>query len=165
MPPPPPPSSDPRSPKATQGHVLSPQAAPGPVSQPQQAQACRQLSPLWSLWRAGGPRGRDWGRDSSGGRVSLKRSREGDPTWAAVGPDGARSPALIKGQVSPGSVAIVGGRASGWGHLQRLSVGKRRRPSPGRGPVACRSGGGARQGEKRLGPRSPATCHLGSPPR
>lgn len=46
-------------------------------------------------------------------RISLKRSWEGEPTWAAAGPDGARSPALIKGQVSPGSRAIVGGPASG----------------------------------------------------
>lgn len=42
----------------------------------------------WAWWQAGGP-GQGWGRDSTDGRrVSLKQSREGEPTWAAVRPDG-----------------------------------------------------------------------------
>lgn len=100
-----------------------------------------------SLLRAGGC-GQGWGRDSVRGRVSLKRSWEGEPTWAAVGPDGARSPALIKGRVSRGSAAIVGGPGL-QGHLLRLSVGKGSRPSRRWGPVAHRRRGG--WGRGRMG--------------
>lgn len=89
------------------------------------------------------------------GRVSLKRSWEGEPTWAAVGPDGVRSPGLIKGQVSPGSVAIVGGPGP-QGHLLRPSVGKGSRP--------LRLGGWwlADRGEGRAGREGVAPGHLRS---
>lgn len=80
------------------------------------------------LCRGQGGHDRGWGRDRARGRISLKRSWKGEPTWAAVGPDGVRSPALIKGQVSPRSVAIVGDSGLR-GHLRRLSVGMGSRPS------------------------------------
>jgi hypothetical protein len=56
----------------------------------------QSLPPLWSLLRELGPRGRQVAtarlgevQCQPGGRVSLKQSWEGEPTWAAAGPDGA----------------------------------------------------------------------------
>lgn len=77
-----------------------------------------QLSPS-SVASAEGGHSQGRGRGSARHRVSVKRSREGEPTWAAAGPDGARSLALIKGRVA----AIVGGPGLR-GHLLRLPVGK-----------------------------------------
>lgn len=127
-----------------------PQAAPGPVSRHQQAQTCgRPSPPRRSLRRAGGRAAR--GRDSSRHRVSLKRSWEGEPTWAAAGPDGARSPAPITGQVSPGSAAIVGGRASQGAPAEALR-GKGEQACSGRGSGGLQRWGRARQGKMRSAP-------------
>lgn len=84
----------------------------------------------------------------------MKWSREGEPTWAAAGPDGARSLALIKGRVP----AIVGGPGLR-GHLLRLPVGKETAGGPGLAGV-----GRARQGEEKLDPPSSASHHASCHP-
>ena len=45
------------------------------------------VAPL-SFCRGQGGHDRGWGRDRARGRISLKRSWKGEPTWAAAGPDG-----------------------------------------------------------------------------
>lgn len=122
--------------------MLSPQAAQGLGDK-------GQLSPS-SPASAEGGRSQGWGRGSARHRVSVKRSREGEPTWAAAGPDGARSLALIKGRVA----AIVGGPGLR-GHLLRLPVGKETARGPG-----LAGAGRAGQGEERLDPPSSASHHV-----
>lgn len=126
--------------------MLSPQAAQGLGDK-------GQLSPS-SPVSAEGALGQGWGRGSARRRVSVKRSREGEPTWAAAGPDGARSLALIKGRVA----AIVGGPGLR-GHLLRLPVGKETAWDPGLAGV-----GRAGQGEERLDPPSSASHHVSCHP-